>query len=131
MSRAFLDTHVAYWLALKPSELPDQVVEKINGYQSVVLSSISIAELEIKSVLGKLQIVEELTEKLVEAGIIIEDYRADSAFALSRFPALIKHDPFDRMIFAHAASKPNTTFFTADAVLLSLNLDWVFDAGHR
>ena len=47
---------------------------------------------------------------------------------VARFPTLVRHDPFDRMIFAQAASRPNTTFFTADKTLIALGLDWVVDA---
>ena len=44
-----------------------------------------------------------------------------------RFPALVRHDPFDRMILAQAEAE-RMTLLTADRTLLVLGQTWIVDA---
>ena len=124
--RAFLDTHVAMWLALGDKRLSKPALREINANSETVISSISIAELEIKANLNKLKLPKNLAELFMSNGIQIESFDANAASQLGRFPTLARHDPFDRMVLAQASLQVGTTLFTADAVISDLNFDWVY-----
>lgn len=125
--RAFLDTQVALWLAKGDSRLTSATVKWLNSSSETVMSALSIAELEIKAGIGKVALPKDFASQFTNQGIKIEAFDENSAASLSRFPALARHDPFDRMILAQASSRIDTTFFTADAALVALGLDWVVD----
>jgi PIN domain nuclease of toxin-antitoxin system len=124
--RAFLDTHVAMWLALGDKRLSKPALREINANSETVISSISIAELEIKANLNKLKLPKNLAGLFMSNGIQIEAFDANAASQLGRFPTLARHDPFDRMVLAQASLQVGTTLFTADAVISDLNFDWVY-----
>jgi PIN domain nuclease of toxin-antitoxin system len=128
LTRAFFDTHVAYWLAKDSDRLSPSLVANINRHQQRAVSSLSFAELEIKHILGRAPEFADLSERFASMAIEIEPFDYVASRSVARFPTLMRHDPFDRMIFAQAASRPNTTFFTADKTLIALGLDWVIDA---
>lgn len=128
MSRAFLDSHVAYWLARDGRFISRRTVEAINQHSARVVSSMTFAEFEIKAMLGKKIEMTDLYEKFTAMGIEVEPFDYSASRSIARFLSLADHDPFDRMIFAQAATTPNTTFYTADVALLELGLDWVVDA---
>jgi PIN domain nuclease of toxin-antitoxin system len=62
-----------------------------------------------------------------DAGLRELPFTSDHAVAMLRFPALVRHDPFDRMILAQASAE-RMTLLTADATLLALGERWVQDA---
>lgn len=128
MSRAFLDSHVAYWLARDGRFVSPRALDAINQHSVRIVSSMTFAEFEIKAMLGKKIEITDLHEKFTAMGIEVEPFDYSASRSIARFQSLIDHDPFDRMIFAQAAARPGTTFYTADAVLLELGLDWVVDA---
>jgi len=128
LTRAFFDTHVAYWLAKDPHRLSPALLAQVNRHHQRAVSSLSFAELEIKRILGRAPEFGDLSERFASMSIEIEPFDYTASQSVARFPTLLRHDPFDRMIFAQAASRPNTTFFTADKTLIALGLDWVVDA---
>jgi PIN domain nuclease of toxin-antitoxin system len=123
--RAFLDTNVALWLARGDSRLSKQILRDINSHCETVISAISLAELEIKAGINKLVLPPNLGEVFESHGIKVESFGVNASLQLARFPALARHDPFDRLILAQAADRLGTTFFTADEVIADLGLDWV------
>lgn len=125
--RAFLDSHVAYWLAGGSPTLSSRTLSSINSFGLRAISSITLVELSMKSRRG-LGAIADLAAGFKSVGIQIEDFRAEDAMNFGRFAALEGHDPFDRMLLAQAARVSGTTFFTADRVILGLGLDWVVDA---
>ena len=125
--RAFLDSHVAYWLAGGSPTLSSRALSSINSFGLRGISSITLVELSMKSRRG-LGSIADLAAGFESVGIEIEDFTAADAINFGRFTALEGHDPFDRMLLAQAARNPGTTFFTADRVILGLGLDWVVDA---
>lgn len=127
MAKAFLDTHVMLWLARGDKRITPSILKAINASTETLISSISVAELEVKAAKGKIALSKDWVKSLEDAGIKVAPFTSESAQALSRFPALANHDPFDRMILAHAASTRGSTLFTADEVLASQQLDWVID----
>jgi PIN domain nuclease of toxin-antitoxin system len=125
--RAFIDTQVAFWLAKGDSRLSALALKRINASGETVMSALSIAELEIKAGIGKLAVPLDLASLFKNQGIKIEPFDELAAGSLARFPSLVRHDPFDRMILAQAASRSDTVFYTADRVLVELGLDWIVD----
>jgi len=123
--RAFLDTHVAIWIARGDAKLSRQVLKDINSHGETVISAISLAELEIKAGIGKLALPPNLGEIFESFGIRVEAFGLEASQQLARFPYLARHDPFDRLILAQASARLGTTFFTADKAIADLGLDWV------
>jgi PIN domain nuclease of toxin-antitoxin system len=125
MRRAFLDSQVAFWLAIGDERITPQVLRAINSHSVTAISAITLAELEMKASIGKLALPTNLSRVFENAGLTIEPFDAVASEQLRRFPQLNRHDPFDRLILAQAASKVGVTFFTADQALIELGLDWV------
>jgi PIN domain nuclease of toxin-antitoxin system len=125
--RLLLDTHVAVWFAGAPARLGARAKKIIQQTPVVSISSISIAELNMKAMLGSFTMPTDLADRFKDAGINIDAFELSSAQEIARFSALAKHDPFDRMILAQAAAA-GATLLTADSKLLSLGLDFVLDA---
>ena len=125
--RAFLDTHVAYWLASGRKSISPMVVRPLNTFENRTVSALSIVELLMKG--KKLDGAAERLESIFNrVGFEVEAFAPVAAANFDRFGALDGHDPFDRMLLAQAGAVQGTTFFTADRVILSLGLDWVIDA---
>ena len=123
--RAFLDTHVAVWIARGDARLSKQILKDINSHGETVISAISLAELEIKAGIGKIAMPPNLGEVFESFGIKVEPFGLEATQQLARFPSLARHDPFDRLILAQASARLGTTFFTADEAISDLGLDWV------
>ena len=60
--RAFLDTHVAVWIARGDARLSKQILKDINSHGETVISAISLAELEMKAGIGKIAMPPNLGE---------------------------------------------------------------------
>jgi PIN domain nuclease of toxin-antitoxin system len=123
--RAFLDTHVAVWIAKGDARLSRQILKDINSHGETVISAISLAELEIKAGIGKIAMPPNLGEVFESFGIKVEPFGLEASQQLARFPSLARHDPFDRLILAQASARLGTTFFTADATMANLEFDWI------
>ena len=122
---AFLDTNVAMWWVEGNSRLSTEILDSIMKHPKVYVSSISVAELRVKALKRKIQLPRDLVEIIASTGMELDSFNVDAANQISRFETLVRHDPFDRMILAHAASHRTATFYTADDTLASLGLDWV------
>lgn len=124
-----LDSHSLLWLAddTKNHSLGKNAKRAIENSKIVYFSSVSIAELTIKSMLGKLRLQSSLSEQAIEHGIVQLNLSAQHAAEIRSFPSLTRHDPFDRMLLAQASTE-NLTFITADTTILALGLPYVLDA---
>jgi PIN domain nuclease of toxin-antitoxin system len=78
----------------------------------VAVSSISIAEVSIKSTLGKLRAPSIPDDLLAENGLSVLPFTTDHARRLLELP-LHHRDPFDRMLIAQAIHE-QMTFATID-----------------
>jgi PIN domain nuclease of toxin-antitoxin system len=121
------DTQSILWLSSGHENLGKHAARHYEQAQAVYFSSLSIFELAIKQAAGKLRVQENFASTLLDAGLRELSLRSTDAAALSRFGSLVKHDPFDRMLLAQAASH-QLNFITSDRKLLALGLDWVIDA---
>lgn len=121
-----LDTNAFIWL-IGPkykARLGDKARELINQATVVYVSSVSVSEIHIKSMLGKLPPLAGISDTIASSKLAELDYTNTHADALTKFPMLKKHDPFDRMLLAQAYAD-NLILLTSDKVLSGLNLSFV------
>lgn len=117
-----LDTCVLLWILEGNKKITsnDEIVALLNSHQRY-FSPISIAEMAIKSSLGKLDVPEDLIEKIHDSGIEEWPYRGSDAWPLRNLSFHHK-DPFDRMLIASAVSH-NLILVTADTVFRSYPIE--------
>lgn len=122
-----VDTQVIIWI-LDPKRVNNigkKARHLIEG-SNVYVSSISISEINIKSMIGKLPELNIDMDVINKAGLLCLDYSIDHSNRLKDFQSLAKHDPFDRMLLAQAA-REDMLFLTADQTILGLELPYVVD----
>jgi len=86
----------------------------------VFLSAMSIAELMIKSAIGKINIEFDPLEMAEKMQIDILDFSGTHAMALGKLP-LIHKDPFDRMIIVQAQTN-TLALMSDDSKFLQYNI---------
>ena len=127
--RILLDTNALIWLIGETSESskvgPD-ARNLMDEADSVSASSISILEIRIKTMLGKLESPVDLIEDVASAGLKFLAFDELHADTITGFPNLSRHDPFDRMLLAQAKTE-NMVLLTSDEVLLGLALSYVIN----
>lgn len=123
-----LDTNALVWASdeRRSSNLGKNARRTIESGQVVCFSAISIAELQIKHLSGKLKKMPDV-QSAIASGLLELNFKTEHAQAIANFPSLARHDPFDRMILAQAFSE-GLFLLTADETLLSLGLNYVLDA---
>jgi PIN domain nuclease of toxin-antitoxin system len=104
--RILLDTAVLIFAVESPGSLSRRAHAVLKNPANVrELSTVSLTEIAIKTILGKLNMPAEIVRQAVEdMDIHILPFTADHAFRLFEAPA--HHpDPFDRQIIAQALSE--------------------------
>ena len=120
--RLLLDTHILLWALDTPARLDRGTRALIEDPANEVLfSAASIWEIAIKAELGKLQVPDDLPQRVSEAGLEWTDLRPEHAWAVRAVTGLPHRDPFDRALVAQAASE-GLDLLTADEALLSAEL---------
>ena len=100
--KILLDTHVFLWVLSDSIKLTDKKRFEIEALSNVIyVSSISIAELMIKSSLGKLDVEFDVLEMVRESGFELLDFTGKDAVLLKELPFHHK-DPFDRMLICQS-----------------------------
>ena len=122
-----LDSQALLWVLDDSPRLGPQARQAITTAQGVHVSAATVWELTIKSMLGKLTVPSDLSQRLPGQGLELLSVTAGHAGAIRDFPELIRHDPFDRLIVAQA-SRAGQQLLTADHVLLELRRDFILDA---
>ena len=122
-----LDTQVLVWLGSDSAKLGKRARQIIKNAPKLYFSPVSIAELRIKSAKGKFKFASNFDETLTAAGITELPFTSTHAQAVSRFPALLNHDPLDKMILAQAATE-QFSLITSDQKFIDLELNWIIDA---
>jgi PIN domain nuclease of toxin-antitoxin system len=122
-----LDTQVVLWVVTAGPRLGDDARALLVGDSLVHVSTASIWELTIKSMLGRLKVPDDLEQALADQGFVPLPIKAAHAVALARFPELVRHDPFDRLLMAQAMVE-GMRLLTADRVLLGMGHEWIVDA---
>jgi PIN domain nuclease of toxin-antitoxin system len=112
--KLLLDTHVFLWWALTPERLPRPVMAACTDPATTLLfSTASVWEIQIKAALGKLTLHQPLPEVVasqLDNGLQLLPITLDHALRVGDLP-LYHKDPFDRMLIAQA--------LVEDAVLAS------------
>lgn len=99
-----IDTHIFLWAISNPDHLdPHHKAELETRVNTVYLSAISVAELMIKSSIGKLEVNFDPVATALETGFQLLSFSEDDALRLKELPFHHK-DPFDRMLIAQALS---------------------------
>ena len=113
-----LDTNALLWLLdSNGGKLGPKTRELITQSTTVYASAVSVLEIQIKAMLGKLTISDELLEAITKSNLEMLDMKPEHAVNIKLFPSLAKHDPFDRILLAQASTE-HLIFVTADMFLL-------------
>ena len=100
--KIIIDTHIFLWALSEPHKLsPTHKKELQAKYNQIFVSSITVAELMIKSSLGKLNINFDPKQMINEIGFEHIDFSASDAMLLKTMPFHHK-DLFDRMLIAQS-----------------------------
>jgi len=104
--RLLLDTAVLIFAVETPDRLSRRAAAALKNPENVrELSSISLAEIAVKSSLGKLSISALIARQaLDDLDVRVLPFTSDHAFRLFELPAHHR-DPFDRQIIAQALSE--------------------------
>jgi PIN domain nuclease of toxin-antitoxin system len=122
-----LDTHVLLWGAFDNKRLGRKTRNILTNASGVHFTSISVAEINLKSKLKLEAPASEIIQLAVQEGLQELGFSSLHAEQIPRFGSLTKHDPFDRLILAQAAAE-GMTLLTADETLLELGFGWLLDA---
>ncbi len=100
--RLLLDTHTFLWWLSSPSQLTPLANSAIaNPANEIQVSVISLWEIAIKRVIGKLQAPIDLRTDVTQAGFLLLPLTVDHIVATEQLP-LHHRDPFDRILIAQA-----------------------------
>ena len=115
--KLLLDSHVLlWWLEGGPSLSAEHRALIDDPRNEILVSSLSVAELQIKANLGKLDIPNDpIGVALAEEGFEELPFTAEHGDVLRDLPSLHR-DPFDRMLIAQALVE-DCVLVTADAAI--------------
>ncbi|MEE9492552.1 MAG: type II toxin-antitoxin system VapC family toxin [Gammaproteobacteria bacterium] len=103
-----IDTHIFLWAISRPDHLTNTYKEALETQvNTIYLSAISVAELMIKSSIGKLEINFDPVAIALETGFQLLSFSGEDALQLQELPFHHK-DPFDRMLITQALSNDYT-----------------------
>ncbi|MDN2566227.1 type II toxin-antitoxin system VapC family toxin [Aquibium sp. A9E412] len=107
-----IDTHILLWTLADPDRLSQRHAAIVFGSERLVVSVVTLWEIEIKRKTGKLEAPGDAHARLVDAGVALMPILAEHAVVAGRLP-LHHRDPFDRMLVAQA-SVEGLTLVTVD-----------------
>ncbi|MCJ8268951.1 MAG: type II toxin-antitoxin system VapC family toxin [Psychrosphaera sp.] len=100
--KIIIDTHIFLWALSEPEKLDAQKKQALQAlYNTIYVSSVSIAEMMIKASIGKLNVNFDPVEMTEKMGFELLDFTAKDALLLKEMP-LHHKDPFDRMLLAQS-----------------------------
>lgn len=100
--KIIIDTHIFLWSLAEPSRLSDAKRSELETLANTIyVSSITIAEIMIKSSIGKLKVEYDPVDTAQQSGFELLDFRSQDALLLKDMPFHHK-DPFDRMLIAQS-----------------------------
>ena len=108
-----LDTHILLWCLEANPRLKLQTQDLIQDPNNIIfVSAVSVWEIIIKKMLGKLQVPDNLQEVIEITGFKSLPMTMEDALILESLPPL-HADPFDRLLIAQA-KRHGLTFITHD-----------------
>jgi PIN domain nuclease of toxin-antitoxin system len=100
--KIIIDTHIFLWSLSEPEKLVAPKIQALQAlYNTIYVSSVSIAEMMIKASIGKLTVDFDPVEMAQKMGFELLDFNAKDALLLKDMP-LHHKDPFDRMLIAQS-----------------------------
>jgi PIN domain nuclease of toxin-antitoxin system len=107
--RILLDTQIFIWWDSEPEKLPAGILQMCeDDANTLVLSVVSVWEIQIKAQLGKLDLDRQLQEIVRDQEgsnrVELLPIEARHVFGLQQLPFLHK-DPFDRLLIAQAIAE--------------------------
>lgn len=127
MTGLLLDTNALLWVLSGDQRLGAAARVHLSRAAAVHFSAVSVLEITIKEMLGRLETPGDVADGAGRAGLAELPFRAQHAQGLTDFPSLVRHDPFDRMLLSQARLE-GLLLLTSDRLLLDLGLEWVLDA---
>lgn len=125
--RIFLDTNALIWSVSASNKLGKRTKELLtNTDNQCFWSVVSAWEIQIKSLLGKLQVPTNFWQKVSELDFEEVPLELDHITNLSKQNFEQFRDPFDSMLLTQA-HQYKALFLTADQLILAAGLDWVID----
>jgi len=125
--RYLLDTHAILWGIDKTANKLSQTAREIisDPKNEIYVSAVSLWEITIKVVLGKLDIsLVEMLEELKKAGFVVLQINNAYLQKLLDLPSIHK-DPFDRLIIS-AALAEDLTIITIDENIQKYDVSWIW-----
>lgn len=122
-----LDTSVVLTFAFQPKRLGPKSLNIIKASSQVFVSSVSIAEIFVKQLLGKIQLKAPIGEVISSLSFKPLSFDVEMANEVKTLTGMVGHDPFDRMITATAKAN-GIKLITSDRRLLDLGFDWILDS---
>ena len=122
-----LDTNALFSILSNPNQFGRKTQRLLAKSNEVYFSPVSVFEIAIKEMLGKIKLRHPLGALLKEHDLGSLQLRVEDALETYSLPSLVRHDPFDRLILATAKSR-GATLITSDGRMLDLGFDWVLDS---
>lgn len=100
--KILLDTHIFLWAISEPENLGTKWRHELETMANTIyVSSITVAEIMIKSSIGKLDVHFDPVAVIENSGFEQLDFRSEDAVLLKEMP-FHHRDPFDRMLIAQS-----------------------------
>ena len=110
--RLLLDTQIVLWELSGERVVSGRAQQAIEDATEIAFSVVSFAEIGIKAALGKLDVPDDLRERVVESGLSILGLAPTHGLAVATLP-MHHRDPFDRLLISQARTE-RLTELTSD-----------------
>jgi PIN domain nuclease of toxin-antitoxin system len=122
-----LDTNALLAILTRPKILGSKTTKLVASTETLHYSSISVFEIAIKNMLGKLNLSLPLLQLLDTPELKSVPFSVEEALETYSLPSLSRHEPFDRMILATVKAN-GAKLITSDRKMLELGFDWIIDS---
>ena len=122
MRHILLDSNALYFYLTKAKRIGTKSLALFDRSE-VYFSAVSLIELKLKILAGKMHLSTLKVDDLVARGLKPLDFSIET---FEKFELRANKDPFDNMLLAQAKHH-GFQFLTADLEILRLNLDYVLD----
>jgi PIN domain nuclease of toxin-antitoxin system len=124
--RYLLDTHILLWLLEDSSRVSVTALEKLRTAEVIYVSAVTIWEITIKKMSGKLKIEDGLLANVARSGFKELPISWENGYGIGELK-LPHGDPFDRLLLTQAR-QDQLTLVTMDRVLLKAQPALCLDA---
>ena len=122
-----IDTNALLAILTRPKILGSKTTKLVDSTEILYYSSISVFEIAIKNMLGKLNLSIPLLKLLDTPKLKSVPFSVKEALETYSLPSLSRHEPFDRMILATVKAN-RAKLITSDRKMLELGFDWIIDS---